>query len=183
MPVVSLVTAISELLTGYAPGPEEARAMATMTGMLDSHPEPWSATTFEPGHFTASAYVTDPGLTVLLMVLHRKLGRWLQPGGHIEPDDVSPLAAARREVMEETGVDVVAGGPLVRVDAHRIPATGTQPAHMHFDMTFHLHAVPGEVVGGDGVAAARWVALDRVPDITDDASLLRGIALLSAGAL
>ncbi|MGC9666479.1 NUDIX hydrolase [Planosporangium sp. 12N6] len=53
-------------------------------------------------HFTASAIVFDDHERALL-VHHNKLGRWLYPGGHIDPDE-DPAQAAQREVVEETGV-------------------------------------------------------------------------------
>jgi 8-oxo-dGTP pyrophosphatase MutT (NUDIX family) len=61
-----------------------------------------------PGHFTASAFVLHPSGEALLLILHRKLGMWLQPGGHLESSDVDHLGAARREVAEETGVSRLA---------------------------------------------------------------------------
>lgn len=175
---VTMPAAIAELLAGYMPGDGEVAAMDSMTDLLTEGESCWAAGHFEPGHFTASAYVTDPGMTRVLLVHHGQLGRWLQPGGHIEPGDTTPLDAARREVAEETGVTPSAG-QLVRIDVHPIPAAGTRPAHLHFDLTFHLLAEPGAVTAGDGVGDARWVLLTDVPDLTDDPSLLAGVRRLS----
>ncbi len=61
---------------------------------------------FDPGHFTASGFVTDPTNSRMLVIHHRRLDMWLQPGGHVEPTDPTLLAAAVREVLEETGVAV-----------------------------------------------------------------------------
>ncbi len=71
---------------------------------LASTASPFDRNNFAPGHFTASAFVVDPKTHSLLLILHRKLGLWLQPGGHIDPGDELAALAARREVMEETGV-------------------------------------------------------------------------------
>lgn len=55
-------------------------------------------------HFTATAFVIDPqGRTLLLW--HKRLRRWMPPGGHVDPDE-RPDEAARRECKEETGLDV-----------------------------------------------------------------------------
>lgn len=54
-------------------------------------------------HFVATAYVVHEGRTLLL--LHRKLGMWLPPGGHIDEGEL-PEEAALREVQEETGLEV-----------------------------------------------------------------------------
>jgi 8-oxo-dGTP pyrophosphatase MutT (NUDIX family) len=53
-------------------------------------------------HFTVTGFVSHQGRTALHW--HR-LGAWLPPGGHIEPDE-DPLQAVLREVREETGMDV-----------------------------------------------------------------------------
>src|SRR5487761_1289430 len=54
-------------------------------------------------HVTASAVVVGRRGTVLH--LHRRLRRWLQPGGHIDPGE-APEHAALREAREETGLAV-----------------------------------------------------------------------------
>ncbi|TAG48138.1 MAG: NUDIX domain-containing protein [Betaproteobacteria bacterium] len=99
------------------------------------------------GHITASAWVLNAARTHAALVHHRKLERWLQPGGHVEESDSSWLAASRREVMEETGLTALTlspqyGAELFDVDVHDIPervATPTrhaEPAHTHFDLRF-----------------------------------------------
>ena len=65
---------------------------------------PCSRKQFEPGHFTASAFVLHPTEPSILLIKHRKLGLWLQPGGHLQPEDTSAEHAARRELEEETGL-------------------------------------------------------------------------------
>src|SRR4051812_12468557 len=64
----------------------------------------FSRSHFVPGHFTASAFILSPDRKALLLIHHLKLDRWLQPGGHVEADDVDVLAAARREVEKEVGL-------------------------------------------------------------------------------
>ena len=63
-------------------------------------PRPADRDRFEPGHFTASGFVISPNRKALLLIHHRRLDRWLQPGGHIDSEDASPIAAAIREVAE-----------------------------------------------------------------------------------
>ena len=90
----------------------------------------------DPGHFTASGFVLSPDRGSVLLILHGKLNRWLQPGGHIESADASVEAAARREIAEETGLEAMtrAGTDLARIDAHQIPARGIEPEHVHIDL-------------------------------------------------
>ena len=91
------------------------------------------------GHVTGSAIVARPDGSSFLLVHHKKLGRWLQPGGHTEASDASVFDAALREVREETGIAELAaplGRRILDVDVHPIPAHGMDPAHSHFDVRF-----------------------------------------------
>ena len=70
----------------------------------------------------------------VLLAHHRKLGRWLQPGGHSDGDP-DTLAVALREAREESGLDVQAlDDAIFDLDLHRIPARDREPAHLHFDV-------------------------------------------------
>jgi 8-oxo-dGTP pyrophosphatase MutT (NUDIX family) len=97
-----------------------------------------------PAHFTASAVVVDPRGERVCMIHHKKLGRWLQPGGHFEPSDGGDAAlAALREAREETSLDVAlenASGGALDLDIHAIPARPETPAHEHLDLRFLVRA-------------------------------------------
>ncbi len=90
-----------------------------------------------PGHITASAWIIDPDSTSSLLVHHKKLNRWLQPGGHIE-GDATVLDAARRELTEETGLTATdtLDDTIFDVDIHPIPSRGNEPGHLHYDVRF-----------------------------------------------
>jgi 8-oxo-dGTP pyrophosphatase MutT (NUDIX family) len=93
-----------------------------------------------PVHVTGSGILTDAGRILLLR--HRKLGIWLQPGGHLEAGE-TPWDAARRETAEETGLVVELDGtydaagvpPLAHLDVHR-----AADGHTHLDLRYHLVA-------------------------------------------
>ncbi|HJT88926.1 MAG TPA: NUDIX domain-containing protein [Bryobacteraceae bacterium] len=106
--------------------------------LLECSPAPFSRAQFTPGHITCTGLVLGPDGESLLLVHHRRLGRWLLPGGHIEPEDAEIWEAARREVAEETGVSVAPDGtpPLGGVDVHGIPAGRSEPYHLHHDLVF-----------------------------------------------
>ena len=92
-------------IAAYQPlDPREAAFRERMLSLLQLS-APLSRGHFTPGHLTASAFVVSPD-DELLLIFHRKLGIWVQPGGHIEPGDESLLDAARREVAEEVGLDL-----------------------------------------------------------------------------
>ncbi len=137
---------------------------------------------FDPGHFTASGFVVSDRGEGLLLVLHQRLGIWLQPGGHIEPEDEDLWAAVRREIAEETGLTDLTpiGNGVFDVDVHRIPAARGEPGHEHHDVRF-LFGADGEATPGDGVSDVAWVQLGEVAGMTTDRSVLRAAAKLEAG--
>jgi 8-oxo-dGTP pyrophosphatase MutT (NUDIX family) len=125
-----------------------------------------------PGHLTASVLVLSPDRRSILLIHNRGLGRWLQPGGHLEAGEF-PLEAARREVAEEVGLDrleylaTFADDPSLPldIDSHPIPASAakSESAHMHHDFLYAmvvptnhpaiLNPQPSEI------SAAEWVSL------------------------
>lgn len=115
----------------------------------------------ERAHFTASAFVVDAECARVCLVEHAKLGRLLQPGGHIEPTDESPEAAALREAAEETSLELdfhpVAPRPF-DLDIHEIPERPGEPRHFHLDVRYLL------VGAGEPCAGAAWYGLGEAGD-------------------
>ncbi len=172
-----------EALAAYQPVDERERGFRERIARLLDSPAPSSRSQFDPGHLTASAFVLSPARDALLLIFHKKLGLWLQPGGHIEPDDATLEDAARREVSEEVGLERAAGSalPIFDVDIHAIPARKSEPEHRHFDVRFCFRAERLEVALGDEVADARWVALAEIAQLTSDESVRRAARKLGAG--
>jgi 8-oxo-dGTP pyrophosphatase MutT (NUDIX family) len=152
----------------------EVRDLSRMLELLSVPGDPFSREHFVPGHFTASAFVVSADRRSLLLVHHRKLDRWLQPGGHVEAVDADLIAAARREVLEETGLDrlELCREGIFDVDVHDFPARGDQPQHEHFDVRFLFRCIDSRNVGiGDEVHAARFFPLSDLsaaPQVTRD---------------
>ena len=162
-------------LEAYLPADEaEAERLERMRSLC-TKVDPFLRTSFEPGHFTASAFILSPDRGALLLILHAKLGRWLQPGGHVEVGDVDLLAAARREVREEVGIQdlsLLQPGPI-DVDIHAIPARKDEPSHAHFDVRYLFRAPTLQFQAASDAVAARWVPLSQVDAAFADASVAR----------
>lgn len=173
------LSAVRATLRDYRPSDErEAGFRERLLQLLDAE-APLSRSHFEPGHLTASAFVVSPERDAVLLIFHKKLGIWVQPGGHIEPGDSDLEAAARREVAEEVGLELA--GPRAEVfdiDIHAIPARKDEPAHEHFDVRFCLQAPTRSFAASDEVADARWVALAEIDQVTTDESVLRAVRKL-----
>lgn len=167
-------------------GDERARLSREATiALVESCAQPGARGHFSPGHVTASALVYAPESKAVLLVFHARLRRWLQPGGHLEPSDRSLVDAARREVREETGIDVQAGTEpvLVGVDVHEIPAARGEPAHRHHDLMFGFVAPGRAPVPGAGVLRAAWCPVERLEEFAVDEPLRRAVARMLAGPL
>ncbi|HEY5302996.1 MAG TPA: NUDIX domain-containing protein [Acidimicrobiales bacterium] len=87
-------------------------------------------------HLTASAFILSSRGVILH--LHRRMDIWVQPGGHVDAGE-EPSAAAVRETLEETGLEVVHTQPptLFHVDVHAGPR-----GHTHYDLRYVLLARP-----------------------------------------
>jgi len=133
------------------------------------------------GHVTGSAFIVDPGLNRTLLVHHRKLGKWLQPGGHCDPGETA-LEAAIREALEETGVSAAALSPtlLFDIDIHAIPARPDAPAHLHYDARYMLVAEPGATSVSHESHAVEWVSMEEALHRNPEQSIARMIAKAKA---
>ncbi len=159
---------VAEAELPEALAPVRERVLALCTGPAD----PLDRASL-PDHLTASAVVVAPGRGALLLH-HRKLGRWFQPGGHVDGDG-NLLAAACREAAEETGIaglrPVV---PAVDLDVHDVPYPDGS-FHVHHDLRFLLLApADAEVAINEESTGARWARTDADLDALDaDASTRR----------
>ena len=126
--------------------------------VLECLPDPFSRAQFTPGHITCTGLVLAPDREKMLMVHHPRLDRWLLPGGHVEPGDAEIWDTARREVLEETGAQLVASPApiLASLDVHGIPAGKGEPYHLHHDIVFHFRADADETRLSPESRAIAW---------------------------
>lgn len=170
---------LDALLAHHTPTDEkEAADLREMRGFAASLPAPFSREQL-PAHFTGSAVVVTPDHTRVCLVLHGRLQRWLQPGGHAdEVDRGSMEATALREAREETGCQVElhprAPRPL-DVDVHVIPARKADPEHRHLDVRYLVVAKDPEALAHDPNEShgAQWLTWDEALARADEAPLVR----------
>jgi 8-oxo-dGTP pyrophosphatase MutT (NUDIX family) len=159
---------------------DEARDLARICAFVARHPDPFDRRIAE-GHLTGSALVVSAEGTHTLLLHHRKLDRWLQPGGHADPGERSGAEVALREAREETGLAGLALHPSaprpLDVDVHDIPARGDEPAHEHLDLRYLVVAPPGASFTRSAEEARdmRWVAWDEVASLGPDPGLSRAL--------
>ncbi len=166
-------TELLDTLAAYRPEDSGDEAVLARFRVFLARSDPFSRGDPE-GHVTASAIVMLPPGDRIVLVSHRKLGGWLQPGGHVEAEDGLVFETALREVREETGLDRLAsplGRSILDLDVHPIPAFGDEPPHFHYDVRFLLTSEGGAALA-DGAAGFPLAAISRVDR---DGSLERAV--------
>ena len=166
-------------IDGYvARFPDERATAKRFAAFVTAHPDCFERTCV-PGHVTGSAWLVSHDGGRFLLTHHRKLGRWLQLGGHSDGDP-DTAAVALREATEESGIAnleiaLIGGMPQpLDLDAHEIPVRGAEPAHIHYDVRFLVVAPPGATIAiSEESLALRWFATDAPLDVPHDESVAR----------
>lgn len=116
--------------------------------------------------------VVDPVGRRFLLMLHAKLRRWVQPGGHADGDGGLP-GVAIREASEETGIDgLMVAAPAIDLDVHAVgPPHGP---HLHLDARYLVVAPAGARPCRNHEALdLRWAVVDDLPAFGADAGTVR----------
>ncbi|WP_329099084.1 NUDIX hydrolase [Streptomyces sp. NBC_01439] len=160
--------------------PEEKSALAVVHELIDQGADVTSRKEFR-GHATAGAVVINSAGQALF-IRHVALGKWLTPGGHLEPEDADLLGAALRELIEETGI-TLSVSPVhavpVHIDVHSIPANESkgEPAHQHFDFRylFRLEGDQAVTLQEEEVSGYAWRSVETITDETLRARVLASL--------
>lgn len=169
-----------QLLEDYQPkDADQEDALACILAFMDEHPRDAHLRECVAGHLTASAFILHPDGKRGLFTNHKKLGRWLQLGGHCDGDANLP-AVALREAFEESGIKGLSIEPaLIDLDIHLIPERPGEEAHVHLDTRFLVFAPDGaQYIVGDESHDLAWMTLEQLQSQADGSVLrLAGLFL------
>lgn len=162
---------LRRLLTGWsAPSPEQERRRLDYLAHLDARADA-TAKAGPPAHVTASCLVVDDARERVLLTLHKRVGLWLQFGGHLESEDASVVAGALREAVEESGLTSdqlpLLPGPA-QLDRHALGSEFTRCTE-HLDVRWVAVAAPGSrpVSSDESDDVAWWPVTDLSADMDD----------------
>lgn len=171
-----------EILLAYAaPDTQQEGVRREILEFIDAHPEDAHLRSCLEGHLTGSVFLLDHRRERVLLTLHRKLGKWLQLGGHCD-GDANLVNVALREAEEESGIEGLTIDPFpIDLDVHTIPENKGVPEHLHLDVRFVAQAPEGarEVISAESVDL-RWIPLSGVAALTEEVSVLRPLQRLLA---
>ncbi len=174
--MLTIAQQLHSALENYTPiDSQEKSYKERMLRLLDiCNEDSFSRTNLIPGHFTASALVTNLARTKVLLVHHAKYDIWVQPGGHIDMGE-NPWQAAQRELSEETGLSTFSGRELLfDLDVHLIPASKKEPAHYHFDLRYKFETDENQHFSKNEESNdIKWIEMDKVATLQPDRSVLR----------
>ena len=162
-------TTLRDQLTGYGRRwPAEKAVVAQFLALLDDPADPLVRERLE-GHFTGGAWLVSGDGRRTLLTHHRKLGRWLQLGGHADGD--SDMArVALKEAEEESGLSHLSvEGDIFDLDRHWIPERKGVPGHWHYDVRYVVRANGSEdyVVSEESLDLA-WREIGPIADEPDE---------------
>lgn len=164
-----------QLIQNYSERYPGEKVAITMLSFIEHDTNHFSRTNHH-GHFTGSAWIINPDKSKILMTHHKKIGKWLQLGGHADGES-DLLKVSQREAIEESGINnfVTISNEIFDMDIHEIPPIGSDPKHLHYDIRFLLQADPDKeslIISNESHDVA-WIPLDKIADYNSEQSIMR----------
>lgn len=153
--------------------PHEKSKLSLLLTQLSNNDDLFNRKNFT-GHITASGIILSSDKSNVLLIFHKKLNKYLQPGGHFEKGDTLPLDICKREIMEETGLDNLYqldfSGKLlpIDIDTHYIPENikKNEPSHYHHDFRYVFIAKSMDInIQREEVRDYKWMSVDEAVKI------------------
>lgn len=162
--------------------PKEGDLVDTFVSVLTSYQKPFSRES-RKGHFTGSAFVISSDFTKLLMTHHKKLGIWIQLGGHCDGNE-DVYSVALREAKEESGLETLTPffdtPEIFDIDRHLIPQYKDVEEHFHYDIRYLFIADHHEkLVVSDESMDLQWIPCKHVSEYNEETSILRPLEKIS----
>ena len=170
------------LLDAYTTSDKTEQTMCQeIKEFVSANPECFERT-LQTGHVTASGWIVSEDRSQVLLMHHRKLDRWFQPGGHCDGDP-NVLEVAKKEVEEETGLQSfkLAQEGIFDVDIHLIPANSKDQAHYHYDIRFLFEADSAQkLIINIESKDVKWIPVQQVQNLNDSESIMRMVRKTTA---
>ncbi len=162
----------------------ENHTLDSFTKLYEKTPLSFNRDYFAPGHFTASAFLLNPQKDSIVLTLHKKLGKWLQLGGHADGEYYLEKVALK-EAQEESGVNLISPlyfSPIedlnhqpipIDFDIHEIPSSSKNPSHLHYDVRFAFVASQTKLTISSESNDLQWAPLNQISNFTKEKNILR----------
>ena len=155
---------------------DEAASVSRAIAFIEAHEDCFYRELW-PVHVTGSTWVVNSRRDRVLLLHHRKLDQWFQPGGHAD-GDADILRVALKETAEETGLEEqhikLVDEDVFDVDIHGIAANQRDPQHQHIDIRFLVEIDDSLVVpGNDESHQVIWVGLQQASRYNNNRSTYR----------
>ena len=175
---------LAAALRAHAPlDAAEAAHRGALLALVENEPRCFARTTYEPGHVTGSAFIVCLTTGNVLLHHHRRLGRWLQMGGH-DDGEGDPRATALREAREESGLEDLAflSMSILDLDVHAIPAARGEPPHLHHDVRYVLGTRSPAAIRRDEAESLdlRWFDLEEAARKMGEPGAARALGRIAA---
>jgi len=126
--------------------------------------------TVEKRHFTTAVFILHPFEQRVLLLMHKKIHHWLPPGGHLDENE-EPSQGARREVIEETGLEIsflpqdspstLSERVVLPPQAHHFQVEKIEENHFHLDFVFLARATNAELTNPES-HDLRWFSKQEI---------------------